>query len=993
MALSEKKKREYSAVELEVLGKIIDYAERMIYEDGRHEYVPLRQFAYAKTVVIDSEKEGRMEFRLSSTPVVVPNRASGYATPHSPVGRLCSVVRPGDVRSSSAWGNYRVVETRLFERFDGVHFEDNVRNFLKMAVDGEQGKGAVTDLRRAVQGKVKRNLPDPSPAPAASGAEAVVPVEPPSPAKPVPVEATLPVEPAIQLTALDVEDDRDIDILGFDESDEGVDPRLEPTQQDYFGLNEIFYVDRTREQDEIISRSPVGPMFVQGIAGSGKTSAALGRAKMLCDFDASGVYDEDEFRKIVGDDMDHWSGKFAGQFSQQGSVGFVRTGELIQYLKETCRRIGLPNLPVEEFQELRSRLRNHRKVERSRLPGTRWSGAKLSRQSHDDTTMAWLHTADRAVARYFARLLPTLVPSVQDITARFDDEHRQSVSRIAEVAVERVREEISAVVISLASAKSDASFALDGLAQKIFQAIQRVRRQVLDREVLWFTTTKLSLIAGSEREMAGLLMAHKVPLFTRSTARLVFTGSDGLADRSLTLLDDSGKVIDYGDECRELQGKGKLLVRDKMGQTFVALLIDEDELYLRLLPESVDKPFVLSDGKLRPISLIRGKGRQKFKIVSQDAGSTDEEAELEEAVENPPGQSAEPAEPLKSVDGVVTRLLRQGLLLPLTYLADAYADALAADSGRFPDSALARVIAAQLAERKLTDEDIDLLLCLAHLIGRGFSQQPRWLSEPGYYQAVFVDEVQDFTEQQVFLMAEQAKPEYRAVTVVGDLAQKLHHGSQIDLPACFPGRSVPLVQLTENLRQLETPRLAWFSTCLRAEFHRDVRADAPSLEIVKRLEDPMAASNGPEWVTVPDEEKLGEVIIESLLRVPSNQSAVVIFPSAELAETWYQRLGAAMKERLIDAELSNKVDLARRYVRHFTSVANAKGLEFDVVLMPMVDSYDLLDQQQINRLYVGVTRARRRLYLIHQCALPARLLKVRERYLETLSAPEESVID
>ncbi|MGB4343593.1 MAG: ATP-binding domain-containing protein, partial [Moraxellaceae bacterium] len=762
---------------------------------------------------------------------------------------------------------------------------------------------------------------------------------------------------------------------------------------DYFGLNEIFYVDRTKEQDQIISRSPVGPMFVQGVAGSGKTSAALGRAKMLCDFDASGIYEEEEFRKIAGDDMEHWSGKFAGQFSQQGSVGFVRTGELIQYLKETCRRIGLPNLPVEEFQELRSRLRNHRKVERSRLPGARWSGAKLSRVSHDDTTMAWLHAADRAVAHYFARLLPTLVPSVQDIAARFDEEHRKSVSLIAEVAVERMREEIAAVVTSLASAKSDSSFALDGLAKKVFQAIQHVRRRVLDREVLWVTTTQVFLIASGEREMAGLLMEHHVPLFTRSAARLVFVGPDGLADRSLILIDDRGMEVDYGDHCRDLQAKGKLLVRDQQGQTFVALLIDEDGLYLRLLPESVEKPFVLSDRKLRSLSLVRGKGRQKFKIVAQDASSTDEEAELEEAVETPSGQAAEPVEPLKSVDSVFARLLRQGLLLPLTHLADAYAEALSADPDRFPDPSLARVIAAQFAERKLTDEDIDLLLCLAHLIGRGFSQQPRWLSEPAYYQAVFVDEVQDFTEQQVFLMAEQAKPEYRAVTVVGDIAQKLHHGSRIDLSACFPGRSVPMVQLTENLRQLETPRLAWFSTCLRAEFHGDVAADKPAPEIAKRLEDPLVASNGPEWVAVPDEEALGKVILESLSRVPSNQSAVVIFPSSEIAEAWYQRLGATMKERLIDAELSSKVDLARRYVRHFTSVANSKGLEFDVVLMPMVDSYDLRDQQQINRLYVGVTRARRRLSLMHQGALPARLLMVRERYLKTLSVPEESVIE
>ena len=63
--------------------------------------------------------------------------------------------------------------------------------------------------------------------------------------------------------------------------------------------------------------------------------------------------------------------------------------------------------------------------------------------------------------------------------------------------------------------------------------------------------------------------------------------------------------------------------------------------------------------------------------------------------------------------------------------------------------------------------------------------RPHKLKEGSFYQSVFIDEVQDFTEQQIYLMAEQTRPEYQAITVVGDIAQKLHHGSQIDIPACF----------------------------------------------------------------------------------------------------------------------------------------------------------------------------------------------------------------
>lgn len=40
-----------------------------------------------------------------------------------------------------------------------------------------------------------------------------------------------------------------------------------------------------------------------------------------------------------------------------------------------------------------------------------------------------------------------------------------------------------------------------------------------------------------------------------------------------------------------------------------------------------------------------------------------------------------------------------------------------------------------------------------------------------------------------------------------------------------------------------------------------------------------------------------------------------------------------------------------------------KGLEFDVVLLPMIDKYNLGQPVFRNRLYVGCTRARQRLVM------------------------------
>lgn len=70
------------------------------------------------------------------------------------------------------------------------------------------------------------------------------------------------------------------------------------------------------------------------------------------------------------------------------------------------------------------------------------------------------------------------------------------------------------------------------------------------------------------------------------------------------------------------------------------------------------------------------------------------------------------------------------------------------------------------------------------------------------------------------------------------------------------------------------------------------------------------------------------------------------------------------------AEFSQTIDLSRRHVRHFTSVAHAKGLEFDVVIVPFLERYDLGDGGHVNRLYVALTRARRKLVVMSEMDRP-----------------------
>ena len=970
MPLTKKSLAERAEEELKALDGVIDYAERMMYQDGnRREYEPLRRHAYGKTVVLETENEGVLTFRLSSTAVVLTPNNCGYATPHSPVGRLCAVLQPGDEELSPRWGEYRVLEVRGFSRYQGPKFEPNVRNFQHMLVQEESAKDSVTDLRRLVAGGAVAStaahqqvlaaddLAQDSPA----GALAAPPLENVAPAQ-------------LAVNIFEVVDDElpDSAELGFADDDE--DPTLVSASStkddhDYFGLSEVFYLNRTRAQDAVISRSPVGAMFVQGVAGSGKTSAALGRTKMLCDFNANNVFNESEFREIAGHSLDYWSGKFAGQFSQEGSVGFVRTGELIQYLKETCRRLDLPHLPVLEYPELRSRLREQRKLTRSKSSSKPWRGQAEGHQLHVATSMAWLRSADRAVAKYWAQALKNAIPDQKDLLSRVAPEDVPRAGGIAHLALDLLRKGIDDLAQELEHFSSKQRFAVDGLALKVQACIEGVRKAALGRDVLWASLSGTTWFAQNEHDLASQLVTARLPLYLRNGARLVFLNDDGILDPTLTLLSATGEAQLWSDDTRALLDKGELLVRDASDMTVPAKASGQRDLYLRLLPEAIERLFVLRGGALHRWAPQKGLGKARLKLLPAAADAqADEEAEPQADEHDALGAPDAPAvekEVRSSLDALFAQGCRKALMQLLYFVADAYAQAVANHPSLFSDAKVASGIARQLQDKKLTDEDVDLLLCLSHLVSRGFKDAGRSvLAEPDFYQSVFVDEVQDFTEQQVFLMAEQAQPAYRAITVVGDIAQKLHNGSTIDITACFPEQPIEQVQLTENMRQLGAPALAWFSACFRACLQDGLENFAPSALLAKQLQEQAGQLHGPVLEWADDVAQLADLVMEHLQEVAHHQTAAVLLPNAETADALYAACKDRLAAQMVDAELSTKIDLSRRHVRHFTTVANAKGLEFDVVIVPALERYRMGDARDINHLYVALTRARRKLVLI-----------------------------
>src|SRR5574337_1115212 len=629
MPLSEGSKREYSAEELADLAGVIDYADRMIYEDQHldvlggmadprgyvrtsqvHLYRLLRKNAYAKTVVIETELQGRQVLRLSPTEATYPKFSSGYCTPHSPQGRLASFVQPGYANRSKVWGDYEVVEVRSFERFGGVDFEANVRNFLRMGVAGFAGDGEVVDLqgflqqsRRAEARPVPAGRPAPVAAPGPRSSD-LAPVEPPAPTVPVVV---FQVDEETEAAAPQL----------LDESDEEWDRDSPPVKaDDYYGLNERFFTHQTEEQNQVITRSPLGPMFVEGVAGSGKTSAALGRTKMLTTFNAENVVDEDKFRELLGPGQDWWSSEFAGQFSQENCVGFVRTGELIQYLQETCRRIDLPDLPVQEFKELRARLREHRKLTRSLVPGRRWMGLTNQVEAHEATTMAWLRATDQAIERRLAEQLLNTLPSAAEIEEPFIPAERPKVARVMGPALKLLKELLGEAAVELRDPPRDGAFALDRLTLRLANVIAEVRRRVTGARLLWVQTRGATFYATDERDLARQLVEAKAALYLRNGQRLVFVDGNGPIDTTLQLLGLDGQPVTFDAETKGLLDNGQVIVRDASAQNCRGVTSDLNHLFLRLLPEATERIFVATGGgTLRRLALEHGWGRVRLALA------------------------------------------------------------------------------------------------------------------------------------------------------------------------------------------------------------------------------------------------------------------------------------------------------------------------------------------------------------------------------------------
>lgn len=360
--------------------------------------------------------------------------------------------------------------------------------------------------------------------------------------------------------------------------------------------------------------------------------------------------------------------------------------------------------------------------------------------------------------------------------------------------------------------------------------------------------------------------------------------------------------------------------------------------------------------------------RRAFQLLGLNAQIDAARADFTAALEREP-----------SWHGVAHRELRQNVrsalrerLVRALRLPEAYAAVIGRESfaarlravGAAPNDEDISTAQRYLAGRELCDSSIDLLLAIAHVMAIGYrGRQDRdpisHLTESGYYSQVFIDEFQDFSEVQLFLMGAQANPTHRAITIAGDFCQQLSTQAGVDIAACFPGSAsdeVEPVMLIENKRQ--TPVLA----LLAHRFRRAVLGD--NIPDAGTSVTPNHSSGAPARVRVASADGVDEVVVEEILRLPRDASVAVICPDSDTAQSLERRLRGSLGSQFRETRFSQRADLIQRFYVHFTTALDAKGLEFDATVVPFVERYRLNEPAEANRLYVAITRPRTLLTLV-----------------------------
>jgi hypothetical protein len=259
----------------------------------------------------------------------------------------------------------------------------------------------------------------------------------------------------------------------------------------------------------------------------------------------------------------------------------------------------------------------------------------------------------------------------------------------------------------------------------------------------------------------------------------------------------------------------------------------------------------------------------------------------------------------------------------------------------------------------LLECDLVTLVIFAGMIAEGFEYKDKNGTLNHLYQmrrnmAIFIDEVQDFTEIEVVLMGMSATRTYNQITLSGDRCQQLQSSGANSFEGLFPW--IPRssrnnsIFLDHNFRQRS--ELAAFSSGFRSVILGDNRIEF-------RKEDSIGAAT----IYHSDQAWIAKLIISRVRSLPHYATIAVIVPTVDEAQVWFDLLDEDLSAYHRPALMSRRDDLTKRVNIHFTEVRETKGLEFDVVIIPDISSFELDGFIGRNQVYVAISRAKQSLLM------------------------------
>lgn len=253
-----------------------------------------------------------------------------------------------------------------------------------------------------------------------------------------------------------------------------------------------------------------------------------------------------------------------------------------------------------------------------------------------------------------------------------------------------------------------------------------------------------------------------------------------------------------------------------------------------------------------------------------------------------------------------------------------------------------------------------------------------WLTPLPMYSHIVIDEIQDFTEIQTRFISHLMQDQFKCITAVGDLTQKLRWPEGLEswerTGLFAKGHDVNLGVFKTNYRQTyQLGKLAY-------EYYKNAFDSEPPFIPVSKME-----GNKPGLTVVKGFDRevvsMADIIRSMVKRLMSPTIAVIVEDDALREEYWKELVNRVSGS--IKCQLSRGKDLTKLEVLHVVSLDDVKGLEFDAAVISDANKILHLSKTESaartkkNRLYVAITRARKELHIFCHRTIPPILWQVR----------------